>query len=615
MVTTTEQKQNTPPVRTYLPIEDYGIIGDLHTVALVGKNGSIDWYCVPAFDAPSVFGALLDSEKGGYFQIEPRETPVESHKQHYLPDTNILVTRFLTESGVGEVTDFMPIQQATSPTDRHGIVRAVHVVNGSLSFEMTCRPAFNYARDSHTVEPAERGMVFRSPNLMLGLFSTVPVQADGQGGARASFTLGEDEWAFFVLRSAEAPEVSTPEQVAAMFQKVLADTKDYWRNWLKQCRYQGRWREMVYRSALALKLLTYAPTGAVVAAPTTSLPEGIGGERNWDYRFTWLRDAGLTLQSLTMLGFEHEADAFTDWVLARFVQLKPDQPIQPMFTIRGETELPEILLDHLDGYRQSRPVRIGNGAAKQLQMDVFGELFDALFLLFEHRGLYYRGWEQISRIIEWLSKNWQMPDKGIWEVRGGDRAFLHSRVMCWVALDRAIRALERQGMPAPLEQWRQVRDTIYKEIMDKGWSEEKQSFVQYYGGDAVDASALLISLTGFTAPSDPRMLKTLDRIEKELTHAPHVYRYRVDQAADDGLKGTEGTFSICSFWYIEALARAGRIEEARENLEQMFTYANHLGLYSEEIGPTGEAEGNFPQAFTHLALIRACYTLNEALGD
>src|SRR5436305_1089061 len=284
MVTTSEKKQSASRVRTYLPIEDYGIIGDLHTVALVGKNGSIDWYCVPAFDAPSVFGALLDAEKGGYCQIEPRDTSGESRKQLYLPDSNILVTRFLTESGVGEVTDFMPVQQATSPTDRHGILRAVHVVNGSLSFEMTCRPAFNYARDSHTVEPVERGMVFRSPNLMLGLFSTVPVQADGQGGARASFTLDEDEWAFFVLRSAEAPEVTTPEQAAAMFQMILADTKNYWRNWLKQCRYQGRWREMVYRSALTLKLVSYAATGAVVAGPAASLREGIGGERTWDYR-------------------------------------------------------------------------------------------------------------------------------------------------------------------------------------------------------------------------------------------------------------------------------------------------------------------------------------------
>lgn len=320
------------------------------------------------------------------------------------------------------------------------------------------------------------------------------------------------------------------------------------------------------------------------------------------------------MQSLSLLGFTEEANAFTDWLLDRFLQLQPDHPIQPMFTIHGKMDMPEIVLDHLDGYRQSRPVRIGNGAAKQLQMDVFGELLDALSLLIQQRGLYYRGWVQISKMIDWLSKNWQTPDRGIWEVRGADKIFVHSRLMCWVAFDRAIHAVESQGLPAPLEEWRKVRDTIYREIMEKGWSEEKQSFVQYYGGDAIDASALLISLTGFTPPSDPRMLKTLDRIQKELTHAPHVYRYRVDQAADDGLKGVEGTFSICSFWYIEALTRAGRLVEARENLEQMFTYTNHLGLYSEEIGPTGEAEGNFPQAFTHLALIRACYALNEALN-
>jgi len=450
---------------------------------------------------------------------------------------------------------------------------------------------------------------------MLGLFSTVPLQADGQGGVRASFTLGEDEWAYFVLRSAEAPEVTSPEQAAAKYQKVLSDTKDYWRNWINQCRYQGRWREMVRRSALALKLLTYAPTGAVVAAPTTSLPEGIGGERNWDYRFTWLRDAGLTLQSLSILGFDNEANAFTDWLLGVFLKFEPDKPVQPMYTINGDLDMPEITLDHLDGYRQSRPVRIGNGAAKQLQMDVFGELFDALSLLVQHRGLYYRGWAQIIPTMDWLSKNWQTQDKGIWEVRGGDRAFLHSRVMCWVAFDRALRIVQNQGLPAPVEEWRNARDAIFKEIMEKGWSEQKQSFVQYYGSDAIDASALLISLTGFTAPTDPRMLKTLDRIQKELTHAPHVYRYRIDAAADDGLKGTEGTFSICSFWFVEALTRARRLEEAREYLEQMFTYANHLGLYSEEVGPTGEALGNFPQAFTHLALIRACYFLNEALDN
>jgi len=609
---TQEQKQSLSGVRTYLPIEDYGIIGDLHTVALVGKNGSIDWYCVPAFDAPSVFGALLDAQKGGYFQIEPQDTSVESRKQLYLPDTNILVTRFLTQTGVGEVTDFMPIQQATQQVDRHGIIRAVHVVHGSLSFAMTCRPAFNYARDAHSVHLSERAALFRSARLNLGLFSTVPLQEDGRGGVHATFTLSDDEWAYFLLESAAEHEIH-PQ--FSRYQQVLSDTKDYWRNWLKQCRYQGRWREMVRRSALALKLLTYAPTGAVVAAPTTSLPEGIGGERNWDYRFTWLRDAGLTLQSLSLLGFEEEANAFTDWLLTVFQQFEPDKLVQPMYTITAGLDMPELTLDHLDGYCQSRPVRIGNGAAKQVQMDVFGEMFDALSLLVQHRGLYYRGWAQISRTMDWLSKHWQTPDKGIWEVRGGDRAFVHSRLMCWVAFDRALRMVQNQGLPAPVEQWRNARDAIYQEIMEQGWSEQKQSFVQYYGSDAIDASALLISLTGFTAPTDPRMLKTLDRIQKELTHAPHVYRYRIDAAADDGLKGTEGTFSICSFWFVEALTRARRLEEAREYLEQMLTYANHLGLYSEEVGPTGEALGNFPQAFTHLALIRACYFLNEALGD
>jgi GH15 family glucan-1,4-alpha-glucosidase len=607
---TTEQKQSLAGVRTYLPIEDYGIIGDLHTVALVGKNGSIDWYCVPAFDSPSVFGALLDAEKGGYFQIEPLQTPGASRKQLYLPETNILVTRFLTESGVGEVTDFMPIQHATQQVDRHGIIRAVHVVHGSLSFAMTCRPAFNYARDAHTVHLSDREALFRSASLTLGLFSTVPLQEDGRGGVHAAFTLAEDQWAYFVLESAQQDEI-TPR--FSQYQQVLSDTKAYWRSWLKQCRYQGRWREMVHRSALALKLLTYAPTGAVVAAPTTSLPEGIGGERNWDYRFTWLRDAALTLQSLSLLGFEDELNAFTDWLLACSLQFEPEKPLQPMYTITGGLDMPEITLDHLDGYRKSRPVRIGNGAAKQVQMDVFGELLDALFLLVQRRGLYYRGWVQISRMMDWLSNHWQMPGKGIWEIRGGDRVFVHSRVMCWVAFDRALRMVQNQGLPAPLEEWSNARDAIYKEIMEQGWSEHKQSFVQYYGSDAIDASALLISLAGFTAPTDPHMLKTLDCIQKELTHAPHVFRYRIEVAADDGLKGTEGTFSICSFWFVEALTRARRLEVAREYLEQMFTYANHLGLYSEEVGPTGEALGNFPQAFTHLALIRACYFLNAAL--
>ncbi|TME02906.1 MAG: glycoside hydrolase family 15 protein [Chloroflexi bacterium] len=605
--------QSLPQAGTYLPIEDHGIIGDLHTVALVGKNGTIDWCCIPAFDAPSIFGALLDAEKGGFFSIAPQNTPEMRQNQYYLPETNILITRFFTLDGVGEITDFMPIQPAKEHTRHHRIIRAVRVVRGSLTFELTCRPAFNYARDTHTVHLSPHGAAFRSTDVSLGLFSSVPLEEDSHDGVHATFTLQQDQWAYFLLESTGDQESEPPHLSPAQYQKILQETKHYWRTWLAQCRYQGRWREMVKRSALALKLLTYAPTGAIVAAPTTSLPESMGGERNWDYRYTWLRDSALTIHSLLLLGFHEEAEAFVGWLRARASELKEDGSLQTMYTIHGGHDMTEITLDHLDGYRHSRPVRIGNGAYTQLQLDITGEFLDGVYVYMRKRGIYYGGWLYVQRLLNWLEKNWQGGDEGIWEVRGGRRAFVHSRVMCWVAFDRAIRMAQEQGLPAPLDEWRATRDTMYNEIMEKGWNEEKQSFVQYYGSDAVDASALLISLTGFTAETDPRIVHTIERIQRELMHEPHVYRYRVDTAADDGLKGVEGTFSICSFWLVEALTRAGKLEEARQNLEQMLTYANHLGLYSEEVGPVGEAFGNFPQAFTHLALISACHALDQAL--
>jgi len=605
--------QSLPQAGTYLPIEDHGIIGDLHTVALVGKNGTIDWCCIPAFDAPSIFGALLDAEKGGFFSIAPQNTPEMRQNQYYLPETNILITRFFTLDGVGEITDFMPIQPAKEHTRHHRIIRAVRVVRGSLTFELTCRPAFNYARDTHTVHLSPHGAAFRSTDVSLGLFSSVPLEEDSHDGVHATFTLQQDQWAYFLLESTGDQESEPPHLSPAQYQKILQETKHYWRTWLAQCRYQGRWREMVKRSALALKLLTYAPTGAIVAAPTTSLPESMGGERNWDYRYTWLRDSALTIHSLLLLGFHEEAEAFVGWLRARASELKEDGSLQTMYTIHGGHDMTEITLDHLDGYRHSRPVRIGNGAYTQLQLDITGEFLDGVYVYMRKRGIYYGGWLYVQRLLNWLEQNWQGGDEGIWEVRGGRRAFVHSRVMCWVAFDRAIRMAQEQGLPAPLDEWRATRDTMYNEIMEKGWNEEKQSFVQYYGSDAVDASALLISLTGFTAETDPRIVHTIERIQRELMHEPHVYRYRVDTAADDGLKGVEGTFSICSFWLVEALTRAGKLEEARQNLEQMLTYANHLGLYSEEVGPVGEAFGNFPQAFTHLALISACHALDQAL--
>lgn len=599
----------------YLPIEDYGVIGDLQTVALVGRNGSIDWLPIPNFDSPSVFGALLDVKKGGFFRIAPPDTPGMYRKQLYLPETNILVTRFVSADGVGEVSDFMPVKaNPERPGLTHHVDRVVHMVHGSMRFEMICRPAFNYARDAHTVRVIEQGAIFDSPQLSLGLATSIDLEEDGQGGARAAFTLNEGQSAYFELQSGVSDKVAPKIRSAQEYDSAFLATVRYWQDWIAKCQYQGRWREMVLRSALALKLLTYAPTGAIVAAATTSLPESIGGQRNWDYRFVWLRDAAFTIYSLQILGLQDESHAFMDFILARCQELEPDGSLLPMYTIHGGHDMTEHALDHLEGYRQSRPVRIGNAAYQQLQLDVYGELMDSIHLYSRHTDLSYDAWSHIRRLLGWLKTRWRDKDEGIWEVRGGVREFVHSRVMSWVAFDRALRMARVRGFPAPLDEWTATSAAIYEEVMERGWSKEKGSFVQYYGGDAIDASALLLSLTRFMGPTDPKMLSTIDRIRAELTHDPHVYRYLPHLAADDGLGGEEGMFSICSFWLVEALTRARRLTDARLLLEKMLSYANPVGLYAEEIGVTGEALGNFPQAFTHLALIRACYQLDRALN-
>ncbi len=600
----------------YQPIEDYAVIGDLHTVALVGRNGSIDWCCIPRFDSPSVFGALLDARKGGFFRISPvlADGVKCGRKQLYLPETNILITRFLTEDGMGEITDFMPVKVSRVVDHQHNIMRSVSVVRGTLTFEVICRPAFNFARDPHTVSFYQAGAVFESKALQLGLYTSVPLRDDGEGGVRAVFTLHAGESVYFLMESALRGNLEPRRHGQAEFREAFQKTLNYWRRWISQCQYSGRWREMVHRSALVLKMLTYSPTGAIVAAPTTSLPETIGGPRNWDYRYTWLRDSAFTLYSLLTLGFTQEAEAFMTWLVARCHELKENGSLQPMYTIDGRHDLTETTLDHLEGYRQSGPVRIGNGAYRQNQLDVYGELMDAIYIYNRYDPISYDLWHNLSRLLQWLENNWNQPDEGIWEVRGGRKDFVHSRVMCWVAFDRGLRLARQRGLPAPVVRWTETSASIYEQVMEQGWNEKKKSFIQYYGSDAIDASALLMVLTKFAGANDPRILSTLNRISKELTSDSLVYRYDPGRAADDGLGTLEGTFSPCSFWMAEALARAGRVEEGRLMLEKMLTYSNHVGLFAEEVGPTGEALGNFPQAFTHLSLITACYNVDQALN-
>ena len=595
----------------YLPIAEHGVIGDLHSVALVGTDGTIDWFCCPRFDSPSVFASILDAEKGGFYRIAPVNDG-HTTRQLYFPDTNVLITRFLTPDGVGEVHDFMPIHR--DPRHARRLVRQVVAVRGEMRFALECRPRFDYGRQEHELELHEGGAVFHSPGFSLTLATNVPLERHGND-ATAQFTLSNGAAATFVLQQTEPGQRLKPisEAVAA---EAFNATVRFWRGWLSHSVYRGRWREMVNRSALTLKLLTYRPTGAIVAAPTTSLPEHVGGERNWDYRYTWVRDAAFSLYALLRLGFTEEAEAFITWLTDRFGETSFGEggPLQIMYGIDGRADLHEEVLGHLEGYAGSAPVRVGNGAATQLQLDIYGELIDSVYLYNKYgEPISYDSWMELQKIVEWLCDNWDRPDEGIWETRGGRQDFTYSRLMSWVAIERSIRMARYRGLPANMVKWLEVRDQITEQIMTRGWNPKRGAFVQHYGSDVLDASLLLMPLTKFIAPKDPRWLRTLDAIGRELVADSLVYRYNA-KASPDGLRGDEGTFSICTFWYVEALARAGFLDEARLAFEKMLTYANHLGLYSEEIGPSGEALGNFPQAFTHLSLISAAVNLDRQLG-
>jgi len=635
--------------RTYQSINSYGVIGDCHSVVLVAPDGSVDWGCLPDFDSPAIFCRLLDAERGGYFQIAPTEGTIPG-VQRYLRGSNVLQTRFTSTVGEIILTDFMPVETLSAWQYRelnnntwtredgscHCLVRIVECTHGELPITMTLKASPDYASATSEVSliPGGMGAVISGGRQHVGLgvvgayrlpsFSMSVRQDDGEThpSVIVQATLQEGERLLFAVgmgRNARAARRLAEEELHLRnFDWELAHTLHCWRTWIESCSYRGPYQDLVQRSALVLKMMTYAPTGAIVAAPTTSLPEGLGGVRNWDYRFTWLRDATFTLYALNVLGFTEEAHAFTHWL--RRLSYSNGEDLQIMYGIRGERELIEHELSHLSGYCDSRPVRIGNEAARQKQMDVFGEVLDCIHLFrrqggFERYGERLEGhlWAMMCQLVEHVCAHWHEPDSGIWEVRGGLQHFVYSKVMCWVALDRGIRAAEQLRLETDLPRWRQVRDQIRTDILTHGYNTQVGAFTQSYASTTLDASNLLLPLVGFIAPDDPRMRSTVDRIIERLTDEHgFVYRYHAE-ATDDGLTGDEGTFTICTFWLVDNLAMQGRVTEARSLFERLLSYAGHLGLFSEEIDTSNNtALGNYPQAYTHIALINSAYNLKRA---
>ncbi|WIY00845.1 glycoside hydrolase family 15 protein [Amycolatopsis mongoliensis] len=603
---------------TETAIAEHGLIGDLHTAALVTTDGSIDWFCSPRFDAPSIFGALLDDERGGRFRIRPAGPHTST--QLYYPDTAVLITRFCGADGIGEVVDFMPPQD-TAASVTHRIARLVRCVRGRIAFEVLVAPRFDYGRRPHKAILVKNGAVFVANEISLALH---PVREPGDEHLTEAHVDGGDVRLRLVLTAGQARGVvletgaaEPPREIRlAEFTALFDTTVGWWRAWLARSTYRGRWREIVARSAITLKLLTYAPTGGLVAAPTLGLPERVGGERNWDYRYTWVRDASFSVSALLALGFAEEAARFGGWLGDRIREGDGGAggPLAVLYRVDGSSDLAEESLAHWSGYRGSLPIRIGNDAAGQLQLDIYGEALDSVFAADRAGfGLPHRGWTAVRAALDWLGEHWDQPEEGIWETRAGRKCFTYGRLMSWVAFDRGLRLAAKHGRPAPVEDWTWQRDSIYEQVLNRGWHRTRHAFVQHYTGDELDAALLRMPRTGFLAARDPLWLSTLDAIGADLVTDSLVHRY--DPAASpDGLAGSEGTFSLCSFAYVDALTRAGRLEEARAAFEKMLTYANHAGLYAEEISPTGEQLGNFPQAFTHLALIDAAVTLDAALG-
>ena len=593
----------------YTAIEDYGLIGNMKTVALVSKEGSIDFMSFPTFDSPTIFAKLLDAGIGGSFSVTPQMDDCKT-KQLYLPGTAVLLTRFFSEDGIAELTDYMPVDQGSAKKS-NAIVRQIKTVRGSITYRMKCAPAFDYARAAHTCEGKENELIFRSENkdqTVIRLLADVPLEIVENYGF-AEFTLQQSETVYLVLECGRH-EIEEINPIEVYKNTTYHETIDFWRSWSNKSSYKGRWNEEVNRSAITLKLLTSSDHGSMVAAATFSLPETLGGGRNWDYRFTWIRDAAFTMYAFLRLGYNDEATAFLQWIHDR----SNEDKLYLMYSIDGSHDLAEKELDHLEGYKNSKPVRIGNAAQDQLQIDIYGELIDTIYIYNkQHSAITYEFWEIIVQQIEQVIANWQKADHGIWEIRNVEKEFLHSRLMCWVAMDRAIKIAEHRSFPYPEKEWSDVRNEIYLDIYHNFWNEKVGAWVQFKGSDHVDASVLLMSLMHFISPREPRWLSTMDVVEKELGLDVLLYRYKNGIDKFDGLEGEEGTFNMCSFWFIEALAKSGQVTKALDSFEKMTGYANHLGLFSEQISHKAEHLGNFPQAFTHLALISAALEIDKQL--
>lgn len=618
----------------YQSINAYGVIGNCHSAVLVGPDGSIDWGCLPDFDSPAIFCRLLDCERGGYFQLAPADTSI-SGVQSYLQGSAVLQTRFSSLTGEIVLTDFMPVETLRAwpcqETQNRSwiLVRRLTCTYGQLPVRMLLKVTPQYAASASNIALLDNSsVVVCGDGQYVGLFiagqpslPSFPMHVERTEERLhpvivAQFTLHEGEELFFALGAGNSPQdtyrLVEKELPGRDFAAELEHTLQRWRAWLAKCTYHGPYKEAVHRSALTLKMMTYAPTGAIVAAPTTSLPETVGGERNWDYRYTWLRDASFTLSALSRLGFTDEARAFIHW-LCSFACAGKKEP-QVMYGIRGERHLPEYELWHLSGYRDSHPVRVGNAAAGQRQLDIFGEVLDCIYLSLSRENnrsvreqITGPMWEVARRFIEYVCANWQEPDAGIWEVRGEQRHYVYSKVMCWVALDRGIRLAERFHLKADLARWQRLRDQIRLNILTYGYNSSSKTFTQTYMSNVLDASCLYLPLVGFIAADDPRMRSTVDGIIDQLTDEHgFVYRYH----SDDGLTGAEGTFLMCTFWLVDNLALQGRVDEARTLFERALACAGKTGLLSEEVAPaTNQALGNYPQAFSHLALIHSALNL------